>query len=75
MTHLPKTFARDLVRAYQYLYYVNAMSLISDPEYDRLQKDYEAETGDVIPVGSDRILDYTKAEQTLAVYLRASYLR
>ncbi len=67
-----KSPARDIIRAYQYLYYVEALSLISDYEYDRLQAEYEEETGDEIPVGSDRASDYTVIERATAVLLKSN---
>ena len=62
--------SRELIRAYQYLYYVEAISLISDQHYDQLQAAYEMETGDVIPVGSDSASHYTDEEKALAIRLK-----
>jgi len=66
--HLPN-FERDLIRALQFCYYVHALSIVDDKEYDRLQKEYEERTNDEIPIGSDLSHDYNSHEQRLAFYL------
>lgn len=68
--HLPRTFQRDVLRAYQLAYYVHADPLISDYDFDMLERAYQTANETCLPVGSDFLGDYTKAEQALERYLR-----
>lgn len=63
-------FDRDLLRALQLSYYVDSISLVPDYEFDRMEREYTAETGQVLPVGSDLLDSYTAAERALALYLQ-----
>lgn len=64
----PKPSKRDTLRALQCCYYVFHKPVIQDHEFDALEKEYEAATGKVLPVGSDRKGDYTETEYALALY-------
>jgi len=68
--HLPRSFQRDVLRAYQLAYYVHGNPLISDFVFDQLEKAYERANETSLPVGSDSIKDYTQPEQLLERYLR-----
>jgi hypothetical protein len=68
---LPK---RDVLRAAQAAYYVLKNPFISDYDFDRLEKDYEKETGRCLPVGSDNKQDYTEPEWALALYFAFRHL-
>jgi hypothetical protein len=62
----------DMLRAMQYLYYVKAISMVSDKEFDVWEKQYVADTGNELPVGSDREDSYPPAVRALALYLSMS---
>lgn len=61
---------RDILRALQLCYYVDSLSLVSDYDFDMMEKAYEEESGEELPVGSDSQEDYTEAERALALYLQ-----
>lgn len=65
---LPKPSKRDTLRALQCCYYVFNKPLLPDFDFDQLQKEWEAETGKRLPVGSDVKQDYTEPEYALALY-------
>ncbi len=44
--------------------------MITDYEYDMMEKDYVEKTGNEIPVGSDQMETYNKAQRVLAMYLQ-----
>lgn len=69
MNILQRDFEYDLLRALQYLYYVDADSPISDQFYDEMQKAYEDRYETTFPVGSDSSRDYSDAERHLAHYI------
>ena len=69
MTTTPQ-FDRDLLRALQYLYYVDSAPIVSDHRFDMLEKAYEERTGKALPVGSDLVSSYDDAERYLASYLK-----
>lgn len=64
----PRPSKRDTLRALQCCYYVFHQPLLTDPEFDHLQKEWEAETGKRLPIGSDNKKDYTEPEYALALY-------
>ena len=64
-----RQFEHDLLRALQYLYYVQVDSPLSDYQFDVLQKAYEAKYETSLEVGSDKEEDYTIGEQYLACYI------
>lgn len=63
------TLEYDMLRAFQYAYYVRCISLIDDRSFDELSRQYEADTGITLPIGSDLPDKYTPAERALAAYL------
>lgn len=69
MTATPQ-FHRDLLRALQFLYYVDAESAVPDHHFDQLERAYETRTDEELPVGSDSVSSYTDAERYLAQYIR-----
>lgn len=72
------TIGEDLLLAYRFLYYVYGTPIISDTDYDHLEKE-ELNFGSVSkdsPLnrpGSDNPDDYPKAVKALAIYLRLRY--
>lgn len=66
-----REFEHDLLRALQYTYYTMGVSLVSDQQYDTMQRAYEDQYETSFPVGSDSARDYTRAEEHLAYYLEA----
>ena len=64
----------DILRALQYLYYVENVSVVSDYDFDMMEKAYEESTGQELPVGADLASDYTEAQRILALYLEKAYL-
>lgn len=73
-TKWPEPSRRDVLRAAQAAYYVLKMPFMSDYEFDRLEKEYEKETGRELPVGSDNKLDYTEPEWSLTMYFAFRFL-
>ena len=61
------SFDLDFLMACRYAYYVKAVNLIPDHEYDRLEKEYEL-LNDPLPVGSDQESSYSEAQRALALY-------
>jgi hypothetical protein len=62
-------FDLDMIRALQCAYYCHHRNIVSDEEYDQMEKDYEMINGaNTIPVGSDNPRDYTEAQRALALY-------
>lgn len=59
----------DFLMACRYAYYCKAMQLIPDREYDRLEDEYEADTGAEMPVGSSQESSYTPAQRALFLYM------
>ncbi len=69
----------DLVMAYRYLYYVRGISIMSDKDYDDIEKE-EIEFGNggkilTQLVGSDSEEDYPHHIRALALYLAFKYVR
>lgn len=64
----PTISKRDILRALQACYYVLAVSIVEDTEFDMLQKEWEKETGKELPVGGDTKDSYTDTEWSLALY-------
>lgn len=60
-------FDLDMVMACRYAYYVLHKPILTDVDYDRLEKDYTM-VNDRLPVGSERKEDYTEAQRSLALY-------
>ena len=61
--------AKNIMLAYQYLYYVKNNPIISDYEYDKFCKEYNLEGIG----GSDRELDYSDETKELAEKLIIFY--
>lgn len=53
--------------AARYAYYHHSISIMSDKEYDDRESDYVLVSGE-LPVGSERVEDYTPAQRALAMY-------
>jgi NAD-dependent DNA ligase len=64
----PKVSKRDILRALQACYYVLHISIVTDTEFDELEKEYEEATDKRLPVGSDQKDTYTDTEWSLALY-------
>ena len=60
-------FELDFLMACRCAYYCDAISIISDQDYDEQQKEYEL-LNDPLPVGSSLKEDYTPAQRALAIY-------
>jgi hypothetical protein len=60
-----------MVMACRYAYYVLTKSILTDYEYDALEKDYTMVNGP-LPVGSSNKADYTEAQRALALYFLLS---
>lgn len=58
----------DYIRACQYAYYCLSISLVTDYEYDMIVKEYERETGNEVPMGSDNRESYNDYQWYLAHY-------
>jgi NAD-dependent DNA ligase len=68
MTKLPTSnFEKDLLMAARYAYYVLHTPFMDDKHYDEREKEY-ATVYDRLPVGSDRVGDYSPAQRALALY-------
>lgn len=66
----------DLVMAYRFLYYCDAISMIPDAEFDKMDLAAKASAPPDHPIhrpGSDRRDDYTPAVRALALYIRLAY--
>lgn len=66
----------DLVLAYRYLYYCEAISFVPDNVYDQLEKQARKDVDDnhlLNRPGSDRKEDYPPEIRALALYLRLKY--
>jgi NAD-dependent DNA ligase len=59
----------DFLMACRYAYYCKAVQLVPDREYDRLEDEYEADTGAEMPVGSSQESSYTPAQRALFLYM------
>ena len=77
MTRLPqRSKLRELERqvmAHRFLYYVLSSPILTDAEYDALERDFLSKTEEDSPVrrpGSDLESSYTKDETALALYLK-----
>lgn len=68
LTQLQRDY--DLLRACQFLYYVEASSILSDFEFDHLEKEVAAQ-GMKLPVGSDNSDAYDPAIRALGCHLMA----
>jgi len=64
----PRPSKRDTLRALQCCYYVFKKTVISDSDFDALEKEWEEATGKELPIGSDNKGDYTETEYALALY-------
>ena len=60
---------RDILMALRWAYYVKGMSLVTDYEYDKLEKEFIAQGGPPLPVGSSNPEDYPPGIRALGVYL------
>jgi len=72
MKTLLRTIDYDILRALQLSYYVGNISLVSDYDYDMMEKEYRAKTGKEMEIGADDPFDYTPAQRALALYLQFS---
>ena len=52
---------KHAILSHRYCYYVLSAPTISDRDYDKLEKQYVAEFGDGLGVGSDNPKDYPEA--------------
>jgi len=68
---LPSDFDLDMLRALQCAYYVHAISIVDDKDFDTMQKEYELINGP-LPVGSDKKDDYSPAQRSLCMYFMFS---
>lgn len=60
-------FELDLIMAARYAYYVLHTPFLDDQHYDTLEKEYEM-IYDKLPVGSEKKINYTPAQRSLALY-------
>ncbi len=68
---IPRYHAYDFFLTARYLYYCENCTIMSDQEYDHLEKEYEIELGQ-LPVGSDNKEDYPPHIRALGLYFKLS---
>lgn len=59
---------KDLIMAHRYLYYIKTAPVLSDVEYDKLEKSFKGRKD--LPIGSDIPASYSPAQIRLAGELR-----